>query len=110
MQPRLSTHIQPGKPGAHAGASVCGNASDRQVRPGRHSLNGCPGLRSRTGVQTGEQTSGAGMLSGSTALTQAEPGSQAMLCSLHLPCPQNLPVVNRPGPWVAPLTLDWCTR
>src|SRR5213082_2601681 len=100
-----STYSQPGKPGAHAGESVSGNASDRQVSPGRHSLNDCPGLRSRTGVQIGEQTSGAGMPLGRTSRTQAEPGSQAMPSPLHLPCTQTLPEVRRPGPWLAPLTV-----
>src|SRR3954470_11401460 len=101
-----STHSQPGKPGAHVGASVCGNASERQVNPGRHSLNGTPGLRSRTGVQIGEQTSGAGMLSGSTERMHAEPGSHAILWALHLPCTQTLPDVRSPLPCVEPFTFD----
>ena len=69
-------------------------------------MNVCPGLRSRTGVQIGEQTSGAGMVFGNTDAMQAEPGSHAMLRSLHLPCTQMLPVVRRPLPCVAPVTLD----
>src|SRR5262249_49306430 len=53
VQPRLSVHSQPGEPGAHTGASISGNESDRQVSPGAHSLNGVPGVRSRAGVHTG---------------------------------------------------------
>src|SRR5438067_2793795 len=105
VQPRLSTHSQPGKPGAQAGASVCGKASDRQVSPGRHSLNDAPPSgRSRTGVQMGEHTSGAGMVDGSTLGTQAEPGWQAMPADLQPPWTQISPEVSRPAPWVDPLT------
>ena len=55
-------------------------------------------------MQIGEQTSGAGIDIGSTLRTQAEPGSQAMLLPLHLPCTQMLPDVSRPMPCAEPLT------